>query len=164
MQGDENCLFCAFSVSRYGNEKNHSSLKSLISKHTINNHVKLAEALGRSSSDTTIKKIVKSLSITNTWAGKDTILIACDFLAREIHIHFAVDASSFFVCAPVTCKSLYRIIALAHYESCYYLAVSSDKSDINNNKYTVVSRTESARQLRLPPFTEFEHLTMKTNR
>ena len=62
--------------------------------NTINNHVNLVEALGCSSSDITIKETVKSLGIANTWAGEGAILLACNFLAREIHVYCAVDASS----------------------------------------------------------------------
>ena len=154
VQGGGNCLFRVLSMSLYGNEKNHSSLRSSISKHTINNRVKLEKALGCSLSDIAIKEIVKSLSITNTWAGEDALLSACNFLVRKIHVYFAVDASS--VYAPVTRKSLHHPIALAFYEPGHYKSVSCDNSGIYNNKYTVVSRTESARQLHLSPITESE--------
>ena len=129
VRGDGNCLFRAISMSLYGREGNHCTLRDSILTHLENNSHILEDFSGSSVQvKASLRAHIKIIRQSGSWAGEEAILATADFLKSEVHVCIAVAASLPLVYKPTSVAA--SVVSngpasIAFYEPGHYKSVVS---------------------------------------
>ena len=118
----------------------HIQLRSSFAQHLVKHGSVIFASAGFASSDlASITKATASIRQTNKWAGEGIVLVAADFLQRDIQVYIAGESISPLVYSPTLYRPEGHPILLTFYETGHYCDLVQSLLAISNGQAAIVN-------------------------
>ena len=115
-------------------------MRNSIAQRLVKHGSDIIASSGFASSDlASITKAAASIRQPNEWAGEDIVLVAADFLQRDIYVYIAREFISPHLYFPTLFRSTGPSVQLAFYEPGHYCDLVQSLLAISNGQAAIVN-------------------------